>query len=141
MVSQLNNKNENGIENKGIVEAGFSTPTESVSDGENISLDDWIINDKDKSFMLKVRSDSMIDDGIQINDYLIVERTSVANTGSIVVVVVDGKWTVGYLRNDKSGYFIERANKNYSSDKRLIRPKENLRIEAKVIAVIRKYDN
>jgi DNA polymerase V len=125
---------------QGIVEAGFSTPTDGFSDGENISLDQWIISDKDKSFMLKVRSDSMADAGIQIGDYLVVERTSMANTGSIVLVVMDGKWTMGYLRNDSNGHFIERANRKYSSDQICVRPKDSLAIEAKVIAVIRKYD-
>ena len=103
--------NSSGTILQGIVEAGFSTPTDGFSDGENISLDQWIISDKDKSFMLKVRSDSMADAGIQIGDYLVVERTSMANTGSIVLVVIDGKWTMGYLRNDSNGHFIERANR------------------------------
>lgn len=142
---QLDNKhkaniNSSGTILQGIVEAGFSTPTDGFSDGENMSLDDWIISDKDKSFMLKVRSDSMADAGIQIGDYLIVERTSMTNTGSIVLVVIDGKWTMGYLRNDSSGHFIERANRKYSSNQMCVRPKDSLAIEAKVIAVIRKYD-
>ncbi len=142
---QLDNKrntdgNISGTTLQGIVEAGFSTPTEGFSDAENLSLDDWIIKDRDKSFMLKVRSDSMADAGIQVEDYLIVERTSTASTGSIVLVAIDGKWTMGYLRNGNNGYFIERANRKYSDDQRCIYPKDSLLIEAKVISVIRKYD-
>jgi SOS-response transcriptional repressor LexA len=145
MVSLQNNPNDQDMNSsktvlQGIVEAGFSTPTDGLSDGENLSIDEWIINDKDKSYMLRVRSDSMADAGIQIDDYLVVERTSIANTGSIVLVVVDGKWTMGYLRNNKDGYFIERANSKYTHDQRCIYPKDSLLIEAKVIAVIRKYD-
>ncbi len=119
----------------GLVEAGFPTPAEE-SLHDNISLDDWIINKREASFMLKVKGDSMKDAGILDGDMIIVERTSQAKTNQIVVAEVDGAYTVKYLRKDKNDtYFLEPANKAFKN----IYPTEELKINAVVKAVVRKY--
>jgi SOS regulatory protein LexA len=119
----------------GLVEAGFPTPSEE-SLHENISLDDWVIEKKEASFMLKVRGDSMRDAGILDGDMVIVERTQSAKTGEIIVAEVDGAYTMKYLRKDKSGnFYLDPANDAFKP----IYPKENLQITAVVKAVVRKY--
>lgn len=120
----------------GLVEAGFPTPAEE-SLHENISLDDWIIDKRDASFMLKVKGDSMKDAGILDGDMIIVERTNQAKVNHIVVAEVDGQYTVKYLRKDSKGkYFLEPANKSFKN----IYPEEQLQINAVVKAVVRKYN-
>lgn len=119
----------------GLVEAGFPTPSEETLH-ENISLDDWIIDKKEASFMLKVKGDSMRDAGILDGDMVIVERTSSPKIGQIVVAEVDGSYTMKYLQKDSAGrIYLEAANSEFKS----IYPKEDLRINAVVKAVIRKY--
>jgi repressor LexA len=119
----------------GLVEAGFPTPNEE-SLHENISLDDWIIDKKEASFMLKVKGDSMRDAGILDGDMVIVERTSSPRVGQIVVAEVDGSYTMKYLKKTAAGrMFLEAANPAFSP----IYPKEDLRINAVVKAVVRKY--
>lgn len=119
----------------GLVEAGFPTPSEETLH-ENISLDDWVIDKKEASFMLKVKGDSMQDAGILDGDMVIVERTSSPKVGQIVVAEVDGSYTMKYLKKDSTGrMYLEAAN----SDFKLIYPKEDLRINAVVKAVVRKY--
>ncbi len=56
-----------------------------------------------KHFILKVRGDSMIDDGIFNGDLLIVKEQTTANNGEIVVALVDDEATVKriYLSSDK----------------------------------------
>jgi repressor LexA len=128
-------QNENtGVTLLGLVEAGFPTPSEE-SLQENISLDDWIITKKEASFMLKVKGDSMKDAGILDGDMVIVERTSNPKVGEIVVVEIDGSYTMKYLRKDSHGFYLEPANSKFKN----IHPKENLNINAVVKAVIRKY--
>ncbi len=125
---------DSGVRLLGLVEAGFPTPAEET-DLDHITLDEWLIGNKAATFMLKVKGDSMKGAGILTGDYVIVERTDKARTGSIVIADVDGAWTMKYLREDKHGYFLEAANSDYKS----IRPKEALAISAVVKAVVRKY--
>lgn len=120
----------------GLVEAGFPTPSEETLH-ENISLDDWIIDKKEASFMLRVKGDSMRDAGILDGDMVIVERTSSPKIGQIVVAEVDGSYTMKYLKKDSTGrMYLEAANPDFKS----IYPKEDMRINAVVKAVVRKYE-
>src|SRR4051812_32316274 len=48
----------------GLVEAGFPTTAEEMTDN-TISLDDYLIEHKEATYMLEVKGDSMIDAGIQ----------------------------------------------------------------------------
>ena len=130
-----NSKFNSSIKLLGLVEAGFPTPAEEQN-LDQITLDEWLINDRSASFMLKVKGDSMVEAGINQGDFVIVERTNTAPIGKIVIAEVDGQWTIKYLRKDSQGFYLEPANKKYKN----IRPKEDLSINAVVKAVIRKYD-
>ena len=119
----------------GVVEAGFPTPAEEDL-LDTLSLDEWLIEKREASFMLQVKGDSMYDAGIRTGDMVIVERTENAKPGQIVVANIDGAWTMKYLRKDDLGFYLEAANKHYN----VMRPKEDLQISAVVKAVIRKYE-
>jgi repressor LexA len=127
-------KSANQISLLGLVEAGFPTPAEE-SNLDRITLDEWLIDDRSATFMLKVKGDSMKDAGILQGDYVITERGNSAKEGEIVIAEVDGAWTMKYLRRDRQGYYLEAANRAYKP----IRPHEDLSISAVVRAVIRKY--
>jgi SOS regulatory protein LexA len=118
----------------GIVEAGFPTPAEEEL-LDTISLDEYLISNKEATFILKVSGDSMKDAGIMPKDLVLVERTDQAKPGDIVVAEVDGKWTMKYLRQKGNQMYLEAANKKYAP----IYPEEELKISAVVKAVIRKY--
>ena len=119
----------------GLVEAGFPTPAEET-DLDHVTLDEWLIGNKNASFMLKVKGDSMHNAGIMAGDYVIVERTDKAKQGQIVIAEVDGAWTMKYLRKGTHGFYLEAANPEFKN----IYPKEALSISAVVKAVVRKYD-
>jgi SOS-response transcriptional repressor LexA len=119
----------------GIVEAGFPTPAEE-SDLDTLSLDDFLVENKESSYMLRVKGDSMIDAGIQEGDFVIAERASEAKVGEIVIAEMDGGYTMKYLRRDKSGkYYLQPANKSLSD----MYPEGDLSIVATVRGVVRKY--
>jgi len=119
----------------GLIEAGFPTPAEET-DLDTISLDDFLIESKDSSYMLKVKGDSMIEAGINEGDYVIAERVSNAKVGSIVIAELDGGYTMKYLRKDKKNkFYLEPAN----SAMKNIYPEEDLKIVAVVRSVVRKY--
>lgn len=118
----------------GSVEAGFPTFVEA-GELDTITLDEWLIGDKSATFILKVKGDSMTDEGILDGDYVIVERGLEPKLGDVVLANVDGAWTLKYYKKDKAGIYLEPANKKF----KIIRPKESLEIPAVVVSVIRKY--
>jgi len=126
---------EHYIKVLGTVEAGFGSVEEEQNLGK-VSLDDWMIKHRHASFMLRVTGDSMKDAGILDGDMVVVERTHTAPVGSIVIAEIDGAWTIKYLAKDKRGLYLKPANSDY----RELRPECELKIAAKVVGVVRKYD-
>ncbi|MFZ2593992.1 MAG: S24 family peptidase [Minisyncoccia bacterium] len=123
-----------GIKFIGLIEAGFPTPAEEA-ELDTVSLDEWLIPKREKSFMLKVKGHSMKDAGICDGDMVIAERAHTAPVGSIVVAEIDGEWTLKYIRKNSKGFYLEAANDEYPD----LRPKERLTIAAIVRGVVRRY--
>lgn len=118
----------------GLVEAGMPTEAEE-SELDTTSIDDLLVDNREKSYLLEVKGDSMIEAHIEEGDYVLVERKGEPREGDIVIAEVDGGWTMKYFRRDKKGRpYLEPANKNYDN----IYPEESFRIAAIVKAVIRK---
>jgi len=65
-------------------------------------------------YLLKVKGDSMIDDGIFDGDLIAVHRTPVAENGQIVVARLDGEVTVKRLRRNKDGIALLPRNPDYA---------------------------
>jgi repressor LexA len=123
-----------GIPLLGLVEAGFpSAAEEELLDVMN--FDEYLTPNKESSYILKVKGDSMIDAGIREGDMVIVERRATYKPGQIVIAMVDSEYTMKYLRKRGADYYLEPANKNYQP----IYPTESFRVEAVVTAVVRKY--
>lgn len=121
----------------GLVEAGFPTAAEEEL-VDTMSLDDYLIENKEATYMLEVKGDSMIDAGIQEGDLVIAERrTGEPKDGEIVIAEVDGGWTMKYFRKKgPNGLpYLEPANKNFKP----IYPENDLKVAAIVKGVVRKY--
>ncbi len=118
----------------GSVEAGFPSPAEEELI-DTMSLDEFLIEKKEATFMLKVKGESMIEAGIMPGDMVLVERGRQAREGDIVIAEVDREWTIKYLHKKNGKTILFPANKNYPA----IIPRHELNIAAVVTAVIRKY--
>jgi repressor LexA len=125
---------DSGVRLLGLVEAGFPSPAEEEL-LDVMSFDEYLTPNKEASYILRVKGDSMIDAGIREGDMVIVERRAQYKPGEIVVASVDGEYTMKYLRKKGVSYYLEPANKNYP----LIHPTESFKVEAVVVAVVRKY--
>ncbi|MBI3306030.1 repressor LexA [Candidatus Nomurabacteria bacterium] len=118
----------------GLVTAGLpATVEEELAD--TVSLDTMLVKNKALTYMLEVDGDSMIDAHIEKGDMVLVERTSQAKDGEIVIAEVDGEFTMKYFRKSGDKAWLEPANKKYQP----IYPEHSLNINAVVKAVIRKY--
>src|SRR5262245_26826741 len=118
----------------GTVTAGFPSPAEEELT-DTMSLDEFLITNKEATYILKVDGESMIEAGILPGDLLLVERGVEPRDGDIVVAQVDREWTIKYFRKRGRAVFLEAANKDFKP----IHPQEELKIAAVVRAVIRKY--
>jgi repressor LexA len=118
----------------GTVTAGFPSPAEEELT-DTMSLDEFLITNKEATYILKVNGESMIDAGILPGDMLLVERGAKPHDGDIVIAQVDREWTMKYFRRRGQQVFLEAANKDFKP----IHPTEELKIAAVVRAVIRKY--
>ena len=65
-------------------------------------------------YLLKVRGDSMVDDGIFDGDLIAVHRTPVAENGQIVVARVDGELTVKRFERGKDRIRLLPRNPDYA---------------------------
>lgn len=86
-------------------------------------------------FALRVRGDSMIDDGIFDGDYVIIEQTNRARNGDIVVALIDqDNVTLKRFFKEKDHIRLQPANSKYSP----IRSKKVV-VQGRVKGIIRKY--
>ncbi len=123
-----------GIKLLGLVEAGFpSAAEEELLDV--MDFDEFLTPNKESSYILRVKGDSMIDAGIREGDMVIAERKNNYKVGQIVIAMVDGDYTMKYLREKNGKHYLEPANKNYKD----IHPTESFKVEAVVTGVVRKY--
>jgi SOS regulatory protein LexA len=118
----------------GLVEAGIPSLADSQT-LDTLSIEEYLIPKKEKTFILEVKGDSMIEAHIDEGDLVIAERAQSARDGDIVVAEVDGAWTLKYFKTDGTKTWLMPANKNYKA----IYPEFEMRIAAIVKGVIRKY--
>jgi repressor LexA len=88
-------------------------------------------------FALEVKGDSMIQAGILDGDVVILKRTESADSGDIVVALIDSEEaTLKRLRKRGNSIALEAANPAYET--RIFGP-DRVRIQGKLVAMIRRY--
>ena len=88
-------------------------------------------------FALEVRGDSMIEAGILDQDVVIIRKQDTAETGDIVVALIDDEEaTLKRLRKRGASIALEAANPAYET--RIFGP-DRIRIQGRLVTLIRKY--
>ena len=130
------NEDEKDLPFLGRIAAG--NPIEAITGSfEQISVPNYLINNKDEHFTLEVTGDSMIDAGIYDGDIVVIRKTEVANSGDIVVALIDqSEVTLKRFRSFKNSIALEPANKNY---KIRIFGAGRVKIQGKLVGLIRKF--
>lgn len=119
----------------GTVQAGFPSPAEEET-CDLMSLDEFLIDHKQSTYMLEVKGESMIDAGIFEGDLVLVERGRTPKKGDIVLAMVEHEYTLKYLDMEKGVPVLIPANKKF---KKIYPNPDSFRVEATLKAVIRKY--
>jgi repressor LexA len=88
-------------------------------------------------FALEVRGDSMVDAGILDGDIALIRRTESADTGDIVVALIDEEEaTLKRFRRRGASIALEPANTSYEVR---ILPPNRVRIQGRMVGLFRKY--
>lgn len=121
----------------GLIKAGF--PILADENKDYLTLDEYLIEDPQSSFLLRVSGDSLNGVGIFDGDYVIIEKKRTAFSGDIVLAEIDKEWTLKILKRDrlKGIHYLEAANPKYPP----FYPRFDLQIFGVVKAVIRKMAN
>jgi repressor LexA len=88
-------------------------------------------------YALEVRGDSMIEAGILDGDTVVIKKQETADTGDIVVALIDDEEaTLKRLRRRGASIALEAANPAYET--RIFGP-DRVRIQGKLISLLRRY--
>jgi len=119
----------------GVVAAG--KPIEAVLNYETVNIPRDMLR-RERMFALRVRGDSMIDEQIRDDDYIIVQARQTAENGQTVVALIDGAdATVKRFYPGRNQVRLEAANPRYKPI--VVKPADRVRIQGVVVGVIRKY--
>ena len=116
----------------GIVAAG--SPIEPVPQSELIEVPPSMLRGGD-TFALRVKGESMKEDGILSGDLVIVRKQSTARNGQTVVAIVNREATVKVFHRKERQIELHPANAAMAPI--VVRAKDDFRIEGIVIGVIR----
>ena len=90
------------------IQAGFPSPADDFLESE-LNLHDYLIHNKNSTFMVKVNGDSMVGAGILSGDILVVDRARQYKDNNIVIAILDGDLTVKRLIRDCNKKWILQA--------------------------------
>jgi len=111
-------------------------PLEAIPNEESLPLKEFAQNEK--VFVLQVKGDSMIDDHICNGDFVLVENAQAPSLGDTVVALLEnGEATLKKYFREKGG--IIRLQPANPSMQPFYVPEQGLKIQGRVIAVLRKY--
>ncbi|MBI4443137.1 MAG: transcriptional repressor LexA [Acidobacteria bacterium] len=111
-------------------------PVESLPHPKTISLRDFA--GKNDVFVLQVKGDSMRDEHIRDGDFIIVEKTSQAEPGDIVLAQVGGSENTlqRFAREPDGPVRLQPAN---APRKAISPPAKDVAVQGRVIGVLRRY--
>jgi repressor LexA len=119
----------------GYIAAG--KPIEPYTDpNATFSVSQTMVSSKKRSFVLQVKGDSMIEDGILDGDYVVIEETELVENGDIVVALLEnGLATLKRFFKETTRVRLEPANSKMSPIYAT-----NVRIQGKCVGVIRRFN-
>lgn len=136
--NRYNNEDSTGImlPVMGYIAAG--KPIEPHTDPDAVfGVSPTMVSGKKRSYVLQVKGDSMIEEGILDGDYVVVEERDEVHNGDIVVALLEnGLATLKRFFREATRVRLEPANSAMAPIYAT-----RVRIQGKVVGVIRKYQN
>ncbi|MFG0750501.1 LexA family protein [Acinetobacter ursingii] len=119
------------------VAAGFPSPANDYID-KCVDLNEYLVQNKDATFMVRIGSLSMIGAGLDIGDKAVVDRSLEARHGDIIIALVYGtKYTVKRLILDEGRPYLKSENPDYPNI--YFDTEEELVVWGVVTSVVKKF--
>lgn len=93
------------------ISAGFPSPADDFQE-DKISLDKYVVKNKDATFYASLKGTSMIDAGFDEGDILVIDRSLEPSDNKIAVCFVDGDFTVKRVKVTTDGAWLLPYNKD-----------------------------
>ena len=116
-----------------LVYVGFPSPAMDYME-ERIDLNKALIRHPLATFIVETTGDSMINAFIPPKARLVVDRSVIARTGDIVLAVLNGEFTVKFLKKNDHNCYLVPANSKYPEIK--ITPEMNMQVWGVVTSII-----
>jgi repressor LexA len=118
----------------GAVAAG--SPIESLPDDERVSVPAEFVG-RGEHFVLVVRGESMIDDGVHDGDLVVVRREHTASDGEMVVALVAGEVTLKrFFREGDSTIRLQPSNPSVPV---ILASAADVEVQGQVVGLLRRY--
>ena len=115
------------------VNAGFPSPAMDYME-ERIDLNKILVKHPLSTFIIECSGDSMINAFIPPKAKLLIDRSITPKTGDIVLAVLNGEFTVKFLKQNDYNCFLVPANSKYKEIK--ITPEMDMQIWGVVTNII-----
>ena len=127
-----------GLPLVGYIAAG--EPIEAIENSlETVMVSADLVSKSKRCYVLQVKGDSMIDQGIFDGDYVVIQQQETANDGDIVVALIDNNFATLKSFYNEGGGRIRLQPANSKMDPIYVASR-NLKIQGKVTGVVRKYN-
>lgn len=93
------------------ISAGFPSPADDFQE-DKISLDKYVVKNKEATFYASLKGTSMIDAGFDEGDILVIDRSLEPTDNKIAVCFVDGDFTVKRVKVTTDGAWLLPYNKD-----------------------------
>jgi repressor LexA len=131
------NGNQSGVRRIALVgQVAAGIPIEAVENNDSISVPEDFVH-RDNTFCLRVKGESMVDEGIRDGDYIIVEGRDGANPGDTVVALIGDEATVKkYYPAEEGRVRLQPANPTMEP---IYVNADDVRIRGVVVGLMRHY--
>ena len=94
------------------IQAGFPSPAQDYLN-ESIDLNREIVKHPASTFYGRVEGESMIEEGIEPGDLLVIDRSIEPDDGDLTVCCVDGEFTLKRIRLERNRVWLQPSNEAF----------------------------
>jgi len=111
-------------------------PIESIESNRTVEVPKDFRASSGEHFVLEVKGDSMIEDGILDGDYVVIRKQPTAEKGQTVVALIENEATIKRYHPQKDQIYLMPANENYKPI--IVENFQSFKIEGVLTGVLRK---
>ncbi len=120
----------------GGIQAGFPSPADNYIT-ETIDLNKELVRHPAATFYGRVSGDSMIEEGIEPGDILIIDRSIEPDSGDLAVCCIDSEFTLKRIKLEKNRVWLIPSNEMF--DPILVTPENEFSVWGVVTHTIKAY--